>query len=433
MPPKRKNPTRGTPQAHGDAQTPIGCSHAPGEQATKGHRLSPGEGAPSRDQRRDHPVQCCPPRPKAQMAKGLPRPQPGSWGAAWLPHGSQPTGSSGHSSGCSEAGAATGSRKRNLLRSRPGPSTSSVSPQRPAARPGTLRPRLCGRLCDRGLGPLAPLPCPLGGPCTPHGNRAAALSPGPSGARRDSWVRGRSAPLECFRGRRPGSRPFQSDLCNFNSNLKQVRHVLGHIQVLLQPQGLRGGERPPRACPAALLVCRGRGQAPVQELVAVLTLGLQHWEAPHPAWASSGPWGGNRRQEALEPPALLYLDIPEPRSSAWPAAAPEHAAMEGQGQESQTGNLPEGTDAGPLGGFLPSDRNVRAKGCTEARGPAREPPPGAPQQAAGCWATDGRARRPRGRRAPAQHRDRARVPPHVPAPGRAGTPEPRSQGRPSAR
>lgn len=42
----------------------------------------------------------------------------------------------------------------------------------------------------------------------------------------------------------------------------------------------------------------------------MLTLGLQHWEAPHPAWASSGPWGGNRRQEALEPPALLYLDIP---------------------------------------------------------------------------------------------------------------------------
>lgn len=88
---------------------------------------------------------------------------------------------------------------------------------------------------------------------------------------------------------------------------------------------------------------------------------------------------------------------------------------------------------GPLGGFLPSDRNVRAKGCTEARGPAREPPPGAPQQAAGCWATDGCARRPRGQRAPAQHRDRARVPPHVPAPGRAGTPEPRSQGRPSTR
>lgn len=290
-----------------------------------------------------------------------------------------------------------------------------------------------------GLGAAGPTTLSSGGggagarPCTPHGNRAAALSPGPSGARRDSWVRGRSAPLECFRGRRPGSRPFQSDLCNFNSNLKQVRHVLGHIQVLPQPQGLRGGERPPRACPAALLVCRGRGQAPVQELVAVLTLGLQHWEAPHPAWASSGPWGGNRRQEALEPPALLYLDIPEPRSSAWPAAAPEHAAMEGQGQESQTGNLPKGTDAGPLGGFLPSDRNVRAKGCTEARGPAREPPPGAPQQAAGCWARDGCARRPRGRRAPAQHRDRARVPPHVPAPGRAGTPEPRSQGRPSAR
>lgn len=311
---------------------------------------------------------------------------------------------------------------------------------RSARQPGPARcGRVCAVVCAIGAwGRWPHYPVLWGGgsgarPCTPHGNRAAALSPGPSGARRDSWVRGRSAPLECFRGRRPGSRPFQSDLCNFNSNLKQVRHVLGHIQVLPQPQGLRGGERPPRACPAALLVCRGRGQAPVQELVAVLTLGLQHWEAPHPAWASSGPWGGNRRQEALEPPALLYLDIPEPRSSAWPAAAPEHAAMEGQGQESQTGNLPEGTDAGPLGGFLPSDRNVRAKGCTEARGPAREPPPGAPQQAAGCWATDGCARRPRGRRAPAQHRDRAQVPPHVQAPGRAGTPEPRSQGRPSAR
>lgn len=286
------------------------------------------------------------------MAEGLPRPQPGSWGSAWLPHGSQPTGSGGHSSGCSEAGAATGSRKRNLLRSRPG--RALPLSHRSARQPGPARcGRVCAVVCAIGAWGRWPLyPVLWGGgsgarPCTPHGNRAAALSPGPSGARRDSWVRGRSAPLECFRGRRPGSRPFQSDLCNFTSNLKQVRRVLGHIQVLPQPQGLRGGEGPPRACPAALLVCRGRGQAPAQELVAVLTLGLQHWEAPHPAWASSGPWGGSRRQEALEPPALLYLDIPEPRSSAWPAAAPERAATEGQGQESQTGNLPEGTDAGP--------------------------------------------------------------------------------------
>lgn len=31
----------------------------------------------------------------------------------------------------------------------------------------------------------------------------------------------------------------------------------------------------------------------------MLALGLQHWEAPHPAWSSSAPWGGGAaRQEA---------------------------------------------------------------------------------------------------------------------------------------
>lgn len=231
--------------------------------------------------------------PSAVRPAPRPAPPPGSWGAAWLPHGSQPTGSGGHSSGrCSHRQQkakppAVAPRAEHFL-------CLTAAPGSPARHAAAASVRSSVR---SGLGAAGPTTLSSGGgsgarPCTPHGNRAAALSPGPSGARRDSWVRGRSAPLECFRGWRPGSRPFQSDLCNFNSNLKQVRHVLGHIQVLPQPQGLRGGERPPRACPAALLVCRGRGQAPVQELVAVLTLGLQHWEAPHPAWASSGPWGG---------------------------------------------------------------------------------------------------------------------------------------------
>lgn len=205
-----------------------------------------------------------------------------------------------------------------------------------------------------------------------------------------------------------------------------MRPVLGCVQVLPQPRGQRGGDRPPRACPAALLVCRGRGQAPVQELVAGLTLGLQHWAAPHPAGASSAPWGGSRRQEALEPPALLYLDIPEPRGSAG-RGGPERAAMEGQAQEPQTGNPPAGTD-GPPGGFLPSDENVRAKGCTEARGPAPEPPPGAPQQASGCGSTGREREAPRRpARAGAVQRG-TRASPHVLASGTAETPEPRRRG-----
>lgn len=150
--------------------------------------------------------------PQGPDGDGTTAPQPGSWGAAWLPHGSQPTGSGGHSSGCSEAGAATGSRKRNLLRSRPGPSTSSVSPQRPAAQPGTLRPRLCGRLCDRGLGPLAPLPCPLGG-----GVRGSALhAPWEQSSRAEPWAeRGAEGQLGagavCTPGVLPRTAPGEAD------------------------------------------------------------------------------------------------------------------------------------------------------------------------------------------------------------------------------
>lgn len=135
-----------------------------------------------------------------------------------------------------------------------------------------------------------------------------------------------------------------------------------------------------RQAPQGASLCsglQGTRPGPVQELVACSLWASSTGRRPTRPGPPQALGGAAGDRKPVELPALLYLDIPEPRGSAWPAAGPERAATEGR--ESQTGNPPEGTDAGSLGAFVPSDRNVRAKGCRGQRACPR-----APQQAPGC-------------------------------------------------
>lgn len=113
--PQKKKPARGTPQARGDAQNPISCSRhqAPGEQAARGCRLPRGRSA-LQGPGTDRPA----PRPRQHGGKrGANAALPGSGAQPGFLHGPRPHGRRGpqRAPGCREDGAATGSRKRNLL------------------------------------------------------------------------------------------------------------------------------------------------------------------------------------------------------------------------------------------------------------------------------------------------------------------------------
>lgn len=101
------------------------------------------------------------------------------------------------------------------------PSTSSVSPQRPAATgsdrhtaPGARHPRLWS--AQSGLKAARPHnPVLWGGGLRGSAlqapwNRTVALRHGRAGTPRDSWVRGQSAPLECFRGPHVGKQTLSA-------------------------------------------------------------------------------------------------------------------------------------------------------------------------------------------------------------------------------
>lgn len=134
---KPQNPARRMPQARGDAQGPIGCPRAPGEQATKGRPPSPGEGAPPGT--RDGTTLSSavrPSPPQGPDSQGANTPQPGSRGSAWLPaRAPEPAGSGDHSARAAAPAVAAESETSCGRRRRP--STSSVSPQR-LGRPTTL-------------------------------------------------------------------------------------------------------------------------------------------------------------------------------------------------------------------------------------------------------------------------------------------------------
>lgn len=151
---KKKKPIRGTPQARGDAQNPISCSRhqAPGtrHQASRppGDADCPGAGAPSRDQGPTAPPRG-PDSTGANAGQTRPCQGPGLSPASCTAPG--PTGGGGHS-GLQAAGRTAPPRAAESETScgqAPRPSTSSVSPQRPALRPSCVRPGL------RAAGPTA--------------------------------------------------------------------------------------------------------------------------------------------------------------------------------------------------------------------------------------------------------------------------------------